>query len=59
MTIAELISHGHIRQLIADAQLDMGLAVTEDDLIHMAFIHLGPSSGLAKVRRALAGLEDA
>lgn len=54
----ELLSREHLRSVISEAQLDLGLAATEDDIIHLLYIHLGPESELAKVRRALGVLVD-
>ena len=58
MNVLRLISHEHIREVISEAQLDFGLAETEDDLIHLAFIHLGPDSELSRIRKALGSLVD-
>lgn len=58
MDIMQLISKENIREVIDEAQLEFGLAETEEDLIHLAYIHLGPDSALAQIRRALGALVD-
>jgi hypothetical protein len=58
MNVSELISRKNIREAISEAQLDFGLAETEEDFVHLAFIHLGPDSSLAMIRRALVIIED-
>lgn len=58
MTVAELISKENIRRIIAEAQLDFGLAATEEEYIELAYRHLGPESELAELRRALGVLID-
>lgn len=47
-----------LREAIANAQIDLGNAVTVDDYANMVFVHLGPDSYLAALRRDMAAEAD-
>lgn len=58
MDVSRLISHENIREVIGNAQLDFGLASTEEEYVELAFQHFGPESEFAQIRRALGVLVD-
>jgi hypothetical protein len=59
MDVGDKLTRDRMRQAITDAEIAFGESDSCADCMNAAFMHLGPSSELAKLRRLLAFTDQA